>query len=82
MVHNSCGLIILYQVERLSRQAGEEGGERRRAELQIKELEDMLEGEAKEKEKLMARIERIAAERDNLAQELKKIAQDVVSVSF
>lgn len=42
----------------------------------------MLEGEAKEKEKLMARIERIAAERDNLAQELKKIAQDVVSVSF
>lgn len=82
MFHNSCGLIILYQVERLSRQAGEEGGERRRAELQIKELEDMLEGEAKEKEKLMARIERIAAERDNLAQELKKIAQDVVSVSF
>lgn len=66
----------------MSRQAGEEGGERRRAELQIKELEDMLEGEAKEKEKLMARIERIAAERDNLAQELKKIAQDVVSVSF
>lgn len=42
----------------------------------------MLEGEAKEKEKLMAKIDRIAAERDNLAQELKQIAQDVVSPSF
>uniref|UniRef100_A0A1B6M186 GRIP domain-containing protein n=2 Tax=Graphocephala atropunctata TaxID=36148 RepID=A0A1B6M186_9HEMI len=65
------------QVERLSRQAGEEGGERRKAEVKIKELESMLEAEVKEKDKLMGRIERISAERDNLAQELKKIAQDV-----
>lgn len=63
----------------MSRQAGEEGGERRKAEAHIKELEGLIECEVKEKEKLMTRIERIAAERDNLAQELKKIAQDVVS---
>ncbi|XP_054282991.1 golgin subfamily A member 1-like [Macrosteles quadrilineatus] len=65
------------QVERLSRQAGEEGGERRKAEVKIRELEGILEYEIKEKEKVIARIERITAERDTLAQELKTIAQDV-----
>ncbi|KAG8271587.1 hypothetical protein J6590_059063 [Homalodisca vitripennis] len=69
--------VILPMVERLSRQAGEEGGERRRAEVKIKELESLLEAEIKEKDKLMGRVDRISAERDNLAQELKKIAQDV-----
>lgn len=64
---------------RLSRQAGEEGLERRRAEEMILQLQARLDEEDREKEKLIARAERISAERDNLAQELKNIAQDVVS---
>uniref|UniRef100_A0A1B6DB84 Uncharacterized protein n=1 Tax=Clastoptera arizonana TaxID=38151 RepID=A0A1B6DB84_9HEMI len=67
------------QVGRLSRQAGEEGLERRRAEEIILQLQAKLDEEDREKEKLLARLERIIAERDNLAQELKNIAQDVVS---
>ncbi|RZF43036.1 hypothetical protein LSTR_LSTR001214 [Laodelphax striatellus] len=65
------------QVGRLSRQAGEEGVERRRAEQKIVELEAKLEEEQKEKQRLVAKLERTASERDNLAQELKNVAQDV-----
>ncbi|XP_039279435.1 golgin subfamily A member 1 [Nilaparvata lugens] len=65
------------QVGRLSRQAGEEGVERRRAEQKIMELEARLEEEQKEKQKLVGKLERTASERDNLAQELKNVAQHV-----
>lgn len=64
---------------RLSRQAGEEGAERRRAVERITELESRLEEEQNEKQKLTIRLERVIAERDNLAQELKNVAHDVVS---
>lgn len=50
--------------------------------MKIRELEGILEYEIKEKEKVIARIERITAERDTLAQELKTIAQDVVSQNY
>ena len=36
----------------------------------------------KESERLLLRLERVCAERDTLAQELKNIAQDVVSPSI
>lgn len=42
----------------------------------------MLEAEAVEKQRLHSRIERIAAERDNLAEELKNNAQEAVSSSL
>lgn len=73
---------FLCQVGRLSRQAGEEGSERRRAEERITELEAHVDEDNKEKERLLLRLERVCAERDNLAQELKNIAQDVVSPSI
>nr|BAN20415.1 omega-crystallin, putative [Riptortus pedestris] len=59
------------QVGRLSRQAGEEGAERRRAEARVAELEAKLEEDAKEREKLTLRASKLSEEVDSLASELK-----------
>uniref|UniRef100_A0A224XJM3 Putative golgin subfamily protein a member 1 n=1 Tax=Panstrongylus lignarius TaxID=156445 RepID=A0A224XJM3_9HEMI len=59
------------QVGRLSRQAGEEGAERRTAEAKLAELEAKLEEELKEKHRLITRINTLTEECDTLAAELK-----------
>ncbi|KAK9510176.1 hypothetical protein O3M35_005017 [Rhynocoris fuscipes] len=59
------------QVGRLSRQAGEEGAERRTAEAKVAELEAKLEEESKEKQRLTSRIATLTEECDSLAAELK-----------
>uniref|UniRef100_A0A0V0G7A4 Putative golgin subfamily protein a member 1 n=1 Tax=Triatoma dimidiata TaxID=72491 RepID=A0A0V0G7A4_TRIDM len=59
------------QVGRLSRQAGEEGAERRTAEAKLAELEAKLEEEVKEKHRLITRINTLTEECDALAAELK-----------
>lgn len=73
------------QVGRLSRQAGEEGGERRRAEARVAELEAKLEEEAKERDKLTLRASKLSDEVDSLASELKGanalIDKDKITIS-
>uniref|UniRef100_A0A069DYW2 Putative golgin subfamily protein a member n=1 Tax=Panstrongylus megistus TaxID=65343 RepID=A0A069DYW2_9HEMI len=59
------------QVGRLSRQAGEEGAERRTAEAKLAELEAKLEEELKEKQRLITRINTLTEQCDALAAELK-----------
>ncbi|XP_065214132.1 golgin subfamily A member 1-like isoform X2 [Planococcus citri] len=62
------------QVGRLSRQAGEEGVERRNAEKKITQLECKLDELAKEKENLNGKLVKLVKERDNLACELKELS--------
>ncbi|XKL68712.1 hypothetical protein PGB90_006481 [Kerria lacca] len=64
--------ILETQVGRLSRQAGEEGVERRNAEKKILELELKLEESKIEKENLMKKLDKLTKERDNLVLELKQ----------
>lgn len=59
------------QVGRLSRQAGEEGAERRRAESRVAELEAKLEEEAKLRDKITTKSAKLSEEVDSLASELK-----------
>lgn len=60
-----------YEVGRLSRQAGEEGAERRRAESRVAELEAKLEEEAKLRDKISTKSAKLSEEVDSLASELK-----------
>uniref|UniRef100_T1HRG0 GRIP domain-containing protein n=1 Tax=Rhodnius prolixus TaxID=13249 RepID=T1HRG0_RHOPR len=62
---------ILYLVGRLSRQAGEEGAERRTAESKLADLEAKLEEEVKEKHRLTSRINALSEECRTLASDLK-----------
>lgn len=71
--------VLRLQVGRLSRQAGEEGAERRNAENKITQLECKLDEFAREKEILDKKLEKLAKERDSLALELKELT--VVNVS-
>ncbi|XP_014253176.1 golgin subfamily A member 1 isoform X2 [Cimex lectularius] len=66
------------QVGRLSRQAGEEGAERRLAEAKVTELETKLEEEAKEKQNLSIRVKFLTEQCNTLASELKA-ANDLVA---
>ncbi|XP_073980020.1 golgin subfamily A member 1-like isoform X2 [Rhodnius prolixus] len=59
------------QVGRLSRQAGEEGAERRTAESKLADLEAKLEEEVKEKHRLTSRINALSEECRTLASDLK-----------
>ncbi|XP_014253177.1 golgin subfamily A member 1 isoform X3 [Cimex lectularius] len=67
-----------YEVGRLSRQAGEEGAERRLAEAKVTELETKLEEEAKEKQNLSIRVKFLTEQCNTLASELKA-ANDLVA---
>ncbi|BES89711.1 GRIP domain [Nesidiocoris tenuis] len=59
------------QVGRLSRQAGEEGAERRSAEAKVSELEAKLEEEVKEREVLSGRVTKLSEECATLSNDLK-----------
>uniref|UniRef100_A0A0A9VSN2 Golgin subfamily A member 1 n=2 Tax=Lygus hesperus TaxID=30085 RepID=A0A0A9VSN2_LYGHE len=59
------------QVGRLSRQAGEEGAERRLAEAKVAELEAKLEEEMKERERLNGRVVKLSEECATLSNDLK-----------
>uniref|UniRef100_A0A0A9VSN5 Golgin subfamily A member 1 n=2 Tax=Lygus hesperus TaxID=30085 RepID=A0A0A9VSN5_LYGHE len=60
-----------FQVGRLSRQAGEEGAERRLAEAKVAELEAKLEEEMKERERLNGRVVKLSEECATLSNDLK-----------
>ncbi|XP_073980021.1 uncharacterized protein isoform X3 [Rhodnius prolixus] len=60
-----------FEVGRLSRQAGEEGAERRTAESKLADLEAKLEEEVKEKHRLTSRINALSEECRTLASDLK-----------
>ena len=67
------------QVGRLSRQAGEEGAERRSAEAKVAELEAKLEEEVKERERLNGRVLKLTEECVSLSNDLKAANAQVVS---
>lgn len=63
----------------MSRQAGEEGAERRRAESRVAELEAKLEEEAKLRDKISTKAAKLSEEVDSLASELKGANALIVS---
>lgn len=73
--------LILQQVERLSRQAGEEGAERRKSDNLIAQLEKKLKDYELTNENLNLKLERLKTERDSLAIELKTLTAETVSVN-
>ena len=68
---------IVFKVGRLSRQAGEEGAERRNAEKKLEELETKLERSENENESLRQKLDKLTKERDSIALELKQLSTDV-----
>lgn len=63
----------------MSRQAGEEGAERRRAEAKVTELEGKLEEEVKGRDKLTLKASKLSEEVDSLTSELKGANALIVS---
>uniref|UniRef100_A0A8D8YLZ2 Uncharacterized protein n=1 Tax=Cacopsylla melanoneura TaxID=428564 RepID=A0A8D8YLZ2_9HEMI len=70
------------QVERLSRQAGEEGAERRKSDNLISQLEKKIKEAETWNEGLSLKLERIKMERDSLATELKTLTAETVSANY
>ncbi|KAI5737196.1 hypothetical protein M8J76_010992 [Diaphorina citri] len=64
------------QLERLSRQAGEEGAERRKSDNLISQLEKKIKDFELTNESLNLKLERIKIERDSLATELKTLTAE------
>ncbi|KAL1457923.1 hypothetical protein WDU94_008103 [Cyamophila willieti] len=67
------------QVERLSRQAGEEGAERRKSDNLISQLEKKFKEAETLNEGLSLKLDRIKMERDSLATELKTLTAETSS---
>ncbi|KAI5742662.1 hypothetical protein M8J77_009888 [Diaphorina citri] len=67
------------QLERLSRQAGEEGAERRKSDNLISQLEKKIKDFELTNESLNLKLERIKIERDSLATELKTLTAETSS---
>lgn len=79
---NAQQVLNFLQVGRLSRQAGEEGAERRLAEAKVVELEAKLEEEVKERERLNDRVVKLGEECASLANDLKAANALVVSPKY
>lgn len=69
----------MLQVERLGRQAVEEGCERRKTEARIEELERRLRETQEEKETLSKKFDELSAEKVKCEEELKVLEQQIVS---